>query len=64
LGRSARSIKKNAETLVGASKETAIEVNADKTKNMLMPQDQNAGRSHSIKTDNGSFERVEELKYI
>jgi hypothetical protein len=32
---------------------------------MVMPRDQNAGRSHSIKTDNGSlFARVEELKYL
>ena len=27
-----------------------------------MSQDQNAGRSYSIKTENTSFERVEELK--
>jgi len=26
--------------------------------------DQNAGRSHSIKTDNSSFERLEEFKYL
>ena len=26
--------------------------------------DQNAGRSHSRKTDNSSFERVEEVKYL
>ena len=25
---------------------------------------QNAGQSHSLKTDNRSFERVEELKYL
>ena len=29
-----------------------------------MSLDQNAGRSHSIKTDNSSFERVEEFKYF
>jgi len=31
---------------------------------MVMSQDQNAGRSHSIKIDNSSFERVEEFKYL
>ena len=33
---------------------------------MVMPRDQNAGRSHntSIKTDNSSFERAEEFKYL
>jgi len=31
---------------------------------MVMSRDQNAGRSHSIKMDNSSFERVEEFKYL
>jgi len=31
---------------------------------MVMNRDQNAGRSHSIKTDNSSSERVEELKCL
>jgi hypothetical protein len=29
-----------------------------------MSRDQNAGRSHNIKTDNSSFERVEQFKYL
>jgi len=29
-----------------------------------MSRDQDAGRSHSIKTDNGSIEMVEEFKYL
>ena len=29
-----------------------------------MFRDQNAGLSHSIKTDNSSFERMEEFKYL
>ena len=35
-----------------------IEVNADKTKYMVMSRDQNAGRSHNIKIDKSTFERV------
>ena len=35
-----------------AGKENGIEVNADKTKYMVMSRDQKAGRSHRIKTDN------------
>ena len=50
--------------LVVASKEIGLEVNADKTNYMVMSRDQNAGRSHSIKMDNSSFERVEEFKYL
>ena len=54
-------IQENAEALVVASKETGLQVNADKTKYMVMCRDQNAGRSHSVKNDNNSFERVEEF---
>jgi len=42
---------------------TGLEVNADKTKYMAMSRDQNAGRIHSIKIDNSSFESVEEFRY-
>jgi len=64
LGGSVHTVKENVETLVVASKETGLEVNADKTKYMVMSLDQNAGRSHNIKTDNSSFERVEESSNI
>ena len=40
-----------------ASKETGLEVNADKTKYMVMSRDQNTGRIHNIKNDNSSFEK-------
>ena len=49
LGGSIRAVKENAEALVVAAKETGLEVNADKTKYMVMSRDQNAGRTHSIK---------------
>ena len=55
-------IKKNAEVLVVASMDTELEVNADKTKHMVMSRYQNTGRSHSIKTENSSFETAEEFK--
>ena len=55
LGGSVHTVKKNAEALVVASKEIGIEVNVDKTKYMVMSRDQNAGRSHSMKTDNSSL---------
>jgi hypothetical protein len=56
LGGSVRIIEKSSEALVVASKETGLEVNADKTKYMVMFRDQNAGRSHSIKTDNSPMQ--------
>jgi hypothetical protein len=36
LGGSVHTVKENAEALVAASKETGLEVNADKTKYMIM----------------------------
>ena len=45
LGGSAHTVKENAEALVVAIKEIGLEVNADKTKYMIMSRDQNAGRS-------------------
>jgi len=47
-----------------ASKKIGLEVNVYKTKYMVTSQDQNAGRSHSMKMDNSSFERVKEFKYL
>jgi hypothetical protein len=64
LGASAHTVKENAEALVVANKEIGLEVNADKTKYMIMSRDQNAGRSYSMKMDNSSIERVEEFKYL
>ena len=39
--------KKNTEALVIVSKETGLDVNADKTKYMVMSREQNAGRSYN-----------------
>ena len=64
LGGSTHTVKENAEALVVATKEIGLEVNADKTKYMIMSRDQNAGRSYSMKIYNNTIERVEELKYL
>jgi len=62
LGGSVHTIKENTAVLVDASKEIRLEVNADRTKYLVMSRDQNAGRSHSIQVDNSSSEMVEEFK--
>jgi len=64
LGGSIHTLKENAEDLIMASTETGLEVNVDKTKHMVMSQDQNAGQSRNIKIDNRSFETVEDFKYL
>ena len=47
-----------------STRKTGLEVSADITKYMVMSRDQNAGRIHSVRTDNSTFERVEEFKYL
>jgi hypothetical protein len=47
-----------------ASKEIGLEINAVKSKYMVMSLDQNAGRRHNVKTDNSSFDRVEQFKHL
>jgi hypothetical protein len=57
-------IKKHIETLIEASKEVGLEVNAEKTKYMLLSCYQNAGQNDDIKTANRSFENVAQFKYM
>jgi hypothetical protein len=56
--------RENREYLLVASKKIFLEVNADKTKYMVMSQDQNAGRSQYIQIDDSSLERENELQYV
>ena len=60
LGGSIHTLKENAEALLPATREIGLEVSAGKTKYMVMSRDQNAGRIHSVRTDNSTFYRVEE----
>jgi hypothetical protein len=64
LGGSIHAVKENVEALVVATKEIQLEVNADKTKYMVMSRDRNAGWGHSVKIDNIYIERMEEFKYL
>ena len=59
-----RAVQRNTRSLVAASKEIRLKVNADKTKYMIVSRDKTAGRSHNIKIDNNSFESVEQFKYF
>ena len=64
LGRSIHTLKETAKGLVAATREIGLEVSADKTKYMVMSRYQNAARSHSIKIENSSFERVGKFRYL
>jgi hypothetical protein len=64
FGRSMLTVKKNTEAFVVTGKEISLEVNAEKTKYMVLSQDQNVGQNHNIKIHNKSFERVEQFRYL
>jgi hypothetical protein len=49
LGGSVRTIQKNIEAVVVASKGTGLDVNAGTTKYIVMSRDQNAGKNHNVK---------------
>jgi hypothetical protein len=57
-------LKKNTEALLDASKEVGLEMNAEKTKYMLMSRSQKVGQKQSIKIVNRSFEDVAKFKYL
>jgi len=50
-------LKKSTEVSVVASKEMGLEVNADKTKYMVMSRYLTKRQSHNVNIDNNSFER-------
>jgi len=57
-------LHKNTTSLVTSSKEIDLEASTEKTKNMVMFQDQQAGQNHNIKTGNKSFQGVEQFRYL
>jgi hypothetical protein len=64
LGDNIDTIKKNTKTLIGASKEVALEINIAKTKYMLLSHKQDVGRSQDMTIANRSFENVSQFKYL
>jgi hypothetical protein len=64
LGDSINTIKENTETHLEASRDIGLEINAEKTKYMIMSRHPNSGQDHDIKIVNESFENVAKFKYL
>jgi hypothetical protein len=56
--------KKNTEVLLEAIREVSLEVNAEKTKYMVMSHHQNIGQIHNLLIPNKFFENVVKFKYL
>jgi hypothetical protein len=64
LDDSINTIKENTETLLEASMDIGLEINAEKTKYMIMSHHPNSGQYQNIRIANESFENVAKFKYL
>jgi hypothetical protein len=63
LSDSVNTIKENTETLLEVITDIGLEINAEKTKYMVMSHP-NSGQNQNIRTANESFENVAKFKYL
>jgi hypothetical protein len=56
--------KDNKESLLKASRDIGLEINAVKTKYMIMSCHPNSGQNQNIRITNESFENVATFKYL
>jgi hypothetical protein len=57
-------IKEKTETITECSKNDGLEINAEKTKYMIMSLYPNSGRNQNIRKVNESFKNVTKFKYL
>jgi hypothetical protein len=64
LGDSVNTVKEITEILLEASRDVSVEINAEKTKYMIMSRHRNSGQNQNIRIANESFENVATFKYL
>jgi sorting nexin-29 len=64
LGDSVNIIKDITESLLEASRDIDLEINAEKTKYMITSRHPNSGQNQNIRIANESFEKVAKFKYL
>jgi hypothetical protein len=61
---SVNTIKENLELLLKVNRDIGLEINAEKTKYMIISHHLNSGQNQYIRIANESFENVAEFKYL
>jgi hypothetical protein len=64
LGCSINTIKETTDTVLEACRDVSLEINAEKTKYMIMSSHPKSGQNQNIRIVNESFENVTEFKYL
>jgi len=57
-------INENTETLLEASRDVGIEINAEKTKHIILSRHPNSGQNQNVRIAYESFENVAKVKYL
>jgi hypothetical protein len=64
LGDSVNTIKGNSEALLEATRDVGTEINAEKTKYVIMSRHPNSGQNQNIRIANESFEKVKKFTHL
>jgi hypothetical protein len=64
LGDSISTIKENTESLLEANRDVALEINAEKSKYVIISRHPKSGQNQNIRIGNESFENLKKFRYF